>query len=370
MGPWNLLHLISSDRWTGAATPATHLVKGLEKRGHRVHLGLIRGKSFERHAREEGIAVVDSLHLHRGFNPLRDIADIRALARLVRAERIDLIHCHMNKDHWLAGVTRTLARLPVKIVRTQHRFGERPRVGAKIMWSRFTDAAVVLADAQRSAALPDARVHLIPGSVDTDLHHPDVSGAAVRDALGIPAGAPVVGMIAHFKAGRGWRIAIPAFAQVHRRVPQAHFLLAGGHSRLVKWVRAEMQRAGCLAQTHIISDRRFAWPEVIAAMDLSLWLGLGSEASARAALEVMATGRPVIAAPIGPIPEIITDAESGVILPAGAAPETLAKSITHLITDPEPRLMLGRAARAVIEARFTPARQLDQTEALYRTLLG
>lgn len=375
--PLAVLHLISSDRWTGPAEPVTNLVRGLCARGHRVWLGLIPGRSFEQHARALGVPLLEGLHLARHLNPLRDIADARRLAALVRAERVDLIHCHMNHDHWLAAITRRLAMLPVRLVRTHHRLTgqHHPEWGGRLLWGRWTDAVVILSDRFRRedaliARLPQERVHTVAGAVDADRYHPRNSGAAVRAGLGVPPHAPLIGMVAHFKAGRGWRTAVPALAQVLRRHPDAHCLLAGGRSRLVRWVREHMAAAGVLDRTHILTDQRFDWPQVIASLDFSLWLAPGSEASARAVLEVMATGRPVIAGAVGTVPDVIEDGISGLTVPLGVTPEQLAARIEELLRDPERRRALGAAARHTIEARFTLDRQLDETEALYRSLTG
>jgi glycosyltransferase involved in cell wall biosynthesis len=376
MANWKLLHLISSDRWTGAAEPVCNLVRGLQSRGHHVRLGLIRGKSFEPRARERGIEIDESLHLHRGFNPLKSLADIRSIARTVRSDGIDLIHCHMNTDHWLAAFARKMHRLDVRLVRTQHRVrGLHRELGAGLLCKRLTDAVIVLGDERRheeirAGRVRDDQVHVIRGAVDSERVHPGVSGAAVRADLGIPADAPVVGMIAHFKTGRGWSTATEAFVHVHRRNPNAHFLLAGGHSSLVKRMRAQLESGDCLAQTHFVSDNRLPWPEVIAAMDFSVWLAPGSEGSARAVIEVMAAGRPVIAGDLGTIRETLENAVSGTIVSQRVTPETLARAISHLIEHPTERLMMGRAARKRIEAQFTIERQVDDVEALYARLIG
>lgn len=370
-----ILHLLTSDRWTGAAQPVCSLVQGLRGRGHRVLLGIVAGKSLERHCREMGLDLVEGLNLSRRFSPIKHWVDKGALADLVRSEGVDLLHCHLSHDHWLAGIARELHRLTTPIVRTLHRVGDpRRQLGERLLWGRFTDAVVVLAEScrheRRFANLSPDRLHVIHGGVDIEQFHPRVPGIRVRESLGIPPQAPVAGMIAHFKAGRGWRTAVPAFAEVHRRNPGVHFLLAGGHSRLVKWIRAEMEAAGCLAQTHILTDRRHPWPEVLAAMDLSVWLAPGSEGSARAVLEVMATGRPVLAGALGVAPEVVGPVDESLLLPVGVTAAQLAGAVENLVRDPARRMALGESARARIVEHYALARQVMETEDLYGRLTG
>jgi glycosyltransferase involved in cell wall biosynthesis len=389
MSEWDLLHLISSDRWTGAAEPVCNLLLGLRGKGHRVRLGLIRGKSFEFRARERDLELVEGLHLHRGFNPFKDVADLKTLARLVRSERIDLIHCHSNMDHWLAALARRFGRLSVPLVRTQHRVtGVEHEWGVTWLWRRMTDAVVVLGEERRRHDLAAARLHgdqiqVIRGSVDTERFHPSNSGAAAREAMGIPAQAPVVGMIAQFKAGRGWSTAVPAFIRVADEHPETHFILAGGRSSLVREIRDRLAGAGCLDRSHFIHEPHIpnpgdeapadpdpAWPEILAAMDMSVWLAPGSEGSGRAMLEMMATGRPVIAGDLGVAPEVIEDGVSGTMVPRGVTAETLAKAVSHLIANAEMRRTMGRAARETVEQKFTLERQVDEMQDLYSKLIG
>jgi L-malate glycosyltransferase len=363
----HIAHILSSDRWTGAAEPVCNLITGLTARGHRVRLGLIQGRSMEEHVRGLAIETIPDLHLSRGCTPIRDLADIRTVRRLVREEGVQIVHCHLSHDHWIAGLARLRGQLPAAIVRTQHRVHGECRGP---LWSRLTDAVIFLSETQRDRCrLPNDRTHLIRGAVDTQRHHPGVSDAAVRTALAIPADAPVIGMVAHFKAGRGWHTAVPALAEVFRSHPRAHIILAGGHSRLVKWIRAEMSAVGHLDQTHIITDQRFAWPEVLAAFDLSLWLAPGSEGSGRALLEVMATGRPVIAGDVGIAPEVVTDGVDGKIVPRGVTPHRLAEVIAQMLSDPERLRAMGARARETVERKFSLSRQIDEVERLYQSLV-
>lgn len=364
----HVAHLLSSDRWTGAAEPVCNLITGLSARGHRVRLGLIRGKSLEEHVRGLAIETIPQLHLNRGFTPIRDLADIRTLRRLVREEGVQIVHCHLSHDHWIAGLARLAGRWPAAIVRTQHRVHE---VCRGPLWSWLTDAVVFLSQSQRDRCrLPSSRTHLIRGAVDTERHHPGVSGEAVRTALAIPSEAPVIGMVAHFKAGRGWQTAIPALIDVLSAHPTAHIILAGGHSRLVKWIRAEMGEAGHMGRTHIISDQRFAWPEVLAALDLSLWLAPGSEGSGRALLEVMATGRPVIAGDVGIAPEVVTDGVDGRIVPLGVSPHHLVEVIAQMLGDRDGLRAMGARTRETVESQFSLSRQIDEVERLYLSLVA
>jgi glycosyltransferase involved in cell wall biosynthesis len=86
-----------------------------------------------------------------------------------------------------------------------------------------------------------------------------------------------------------------------------------------------------------------------------------------AMLEAMAAGRPVVATPVGGIPDVVQDGANGLLVaPGQAAP--LAGALARLLGDAGLRLRLGQAARATIAARFDAAVLTDRIADLYREL--
>lgn len=92
-----------------------------------------------------------------------------------------------------------------------------------------------------------------------------------------------------------------------------------------------------------------------------------SEGSPNALLEAMAAGKPIVAAAVGGVPEIV-DARTAMLVPAGA-PAALAAAITRLLAFPDLAVRLGKAAceRA---AAFGPAERTARVLALYGSLVS
>jgi len=82
------------------------------------------------------------------------------------------------------------------------------------------------------------------------------------------------------------------------------------------------------------------------------------------ALEAMATGRPLVAADHGGLPEIVADGETGLLVAPGD-PAALRGALHRLHSDPELCGRMGRAARQRVR-RFTPATVVPQLEDVYR----
>lgn len=84
--------------------------------------------------------------------------------------------------------------------------------------------------------------------------------------------------------------------------------------------------------------------------------------------EAMAAGTPVIATPVGGMPEVVRDGQTGFIVPLGDA-EVLAGRIVELLESSELRDQMGAAARQVAEERFRRSVVLDKTVDFYRDVL-
>ena len=96
----------------------------------------------------------------------------------------------------------------------------------------------------------------------------------------------------------------------------------------------------------------------------SLWEGFGL-----VLVEAMAAGRPVVASAVGPIPEIVVDGVTGLLVPPGD-PAALAEAIIRVLQDPELASAMGRAGRARVERELRVDTMVARTEALYDELLG
>jgi len=85
-------------------------------------------------------------------------------------------------------------------------------------------------------------------------------------------------------------------------------------------------------------------------------------------LEAMACARPVVAARVGGVAEMIDDGAEGLLVPPDD-PHTLALAMRRLLADAALRKRMGEAGRARVLARFTWDAVAAETEALYGELL-
>ena len=86
------------------------------------------------------------------------------------------------------------------------------------------------------------------------------------------------------------------------------------------------------------------------------------------ALEAMERARPVIAAEIGGLGELVRDGETGVLVPPGDA-DALRDAIVRVAGDLDAARAMGEAGRRRALSRFLQRFCTDRTELLYRDAL-
>jgi glycosyltransferase involved in cell wall biosynthesis len=160
------------------------------------------------------------------------------------------------------------------------------------------------------------------------------------------------------------------FVSTARRVlqslPDVHFALIGdGELR----VDIEQQIASLgLSHRVTLAGWQRDMPPIYAAMD-ALVLPSLNEGTSVTAIEAMAAGIPVVATAVGGMPDLIADAQTGLLAPPGDA-QALADRVIGLLRDPKQARSLAMAGRQDVLARFGVERLIRDMESLYVTLLA
>jgi glycosyltransferase involved in cell wall biosynthesis len=336
-----------------------------------VALGCRRGteaKVVDR-ARREGVVRVETFGFSGGAGP-DDVRDVRRL--VARLRDVDVVHVHRGKEHWLAAIANRLTARPRPLVRTRHiAQAVRPHAANGWLYRRATASVVTVTEAIRrqylAAGLVDTeRVVTLSGGADAELFRPRPRDGETYRRLGGGEG-PLVGMIAGLRVMKGHRVVVDAAAGLARTGIHARFVFVG-QGPLEGPIRAAIRAAGLEGRFAVVG-----WaddlPATMAALDLGLYTPLESDGMSRVVFEYLAAGRPLIAARVGVVPEVLTDGEHALLVPAGDA-EALAGALRRGLTDPELRERLGRAGRRLIEERYSGERLAAALEALYERLLA
>ena len=219
-----------------------------------------------------------------------------------------------------------------------------------------------------------APISLIYNGVDLTRYSAQAACPTLLSEFRIPAGDPIVGVVARLEPEKGHPTLLEAWPAVRAAVPNAHLLIVGEGSQR-DLLEAQASSLGLLdgrfhaaprvndAPSVIFTGRRDDVPAVTAALDVAV-LPSYREAQGLSILEAMALSRPVVASAVGGIPEMIDDGRTGLLVPprdAGA----LAAAIVRLLQDAEFAERIGRAGHDLVHERFCVEQMVRAVETIY-----
>lgn len=206
------------------------------------------------------------------------------------------------------------------------------------------------------------RIEVIYNGVDPSRFETAADRAAARDALGLPASAPVVTCVARFHPVKDHPTLLRGFAHARARVPEARLLLVGGGDGEPA-LRALADELG-ITPAVTFAGVRSDVPAVLAASDVFAMTSL-SEGTSVTLVEAMLARRPAVVTAVGGNPEVVADGTTGLLVPRGDAAAT-GEALAALLRDPARRDAMGAAARARAREQFSQARMHAAWSTLYR----
>jgi glycosyltransferase involved in cell wall biosynthesis len=237
--------------------------------------------------------------------------------------------------------------------------------------ARFSQAMIVVSprDIEKGLAQGIGRhedYHLIRSGVELErFGHPQTPTAIVRQQLGIPADALVVGSVTRLSPQKAPLDLAAAFSYIHRGRPDVWFIIVGD-GPLRADVEANLAAAG-IANRVVLTGLRRDVPELMAAFDIfvlsSLWEGLP-----RVLPQAMATGLPIVATQADGSAEAVVDGENGFLVEPGR-PKALAEKALILLADGELRRRMGGNGRSRAP-QFGAKKMVQDIDLLYQSLLA
>ncbi len=416
----------------GSVRAATDLTRALAQAGHRVTV--LTTDTLSPHERApvlretlDGVDVVRVRNLSNALRGRLNLSTPRGMAAAARSliveRQIDLVHCHELRTVENLRVVAVANALGVPVVVSPH--GTLPtctgRPTFKRAWDRLLggrllprcDAVIALtrdeaADARAlwAARRIDIPIHIVPNGVHLDEFAAPPAKDAARARWSLGEG-PVVLFLGRLHERKGLQLLLPAFAGALEHVPDARLLVAGPDEGMLAALTAQARALGLTGEgtagsnhnkdapvgagletrpyndpakrprvtdtahgrAHVLftglltgSDRLAA----LAAADLFALPAVG-EGFSMAVLEALACGLPVLLTPGCHFPEA-AEAGAGVIVPREVEP--LRAALVALLGDADRRAAMGRAARALVEARYTWPQIVAQMEAAYAAVIA
>ena len=362
----NVLQIIHDLDYGGMQQVVVDLCHGLSKQRFRTAVCCLDATGP--HAKElmtAGFAV----HLLKK-KPGIDISLIWRLAKLIRSQRIDIVHTHGINPFFYGTLAGLMAAKPV-MVQTDHARGTFPVARKEMLSEKVLSYAVdrivavsegVKQDLVTYEHIAPAKIDVITNGIDPSKYQAAVDPARKRQELGLAPEDQVVGLGVRLSPQKGIRYLIDAFSRLTKRTSNTKLLIIGdGELRPA----LERQARGLgLGKQVIFGGYRNDIAEILPAIDIyvlpSLW-----EGHPLVLLEAMAARRPVIASDIPGNRETVVDGKTGLLVAPENA-EALTHAIDTLIADPELRRRMGANGYQHLLANHT----LEQTINRYAELFS
>lgn len=347
----------------GSDLPESHMLIGLARAGVQMEVMLNSASPNLERFRAEGLSVDPWLCKSR-----LDRGSIKYLRAKFRAHPPDLVHSLYSRA--LGNALWASRGLPIRHVAYRGRQGNVSRwdPAARITYfhprlDRIICVSNGVKDSLLAAHMPGERLITIykghdPAWYRTSGPRPDLS------EFGIPAGAVVVGCAANLRGSKGAEVLLAAVHEL-TRVPEVHFLLMGEvRDNHVRKLAADPKIAGQLHLAGFRTDAR----ELLGACNLCV-MASHTEGLPKGVIEAMVQGVPAVVTRVGGMPELVEDGVCGLVVPP-RDPKALAGAIAELAADPGRCRAMGEQAHRRIVEKFNTETTVEQTLALYRSVLS
>ena len=288
----------------------------------------------------------------------------RVAGRFSRTPVISSIH---NPDHeadaWADGADVKLMKR--RIVREFDRWTAHAACDRMIAVSEYVKQS---ANRHLSVSLDAIEVVYNPIDVDLVKTAPAANREELLRAHGLPAHSLILLSVARVSPQKGLIYALRALPEILKQYPAVHLLSVGATTDPAwhKQLEQEAAALGVADHFHLLGARRDVI-DFLRACDVfifpSLYEGLGI-----ALIEAMAAGCACVASATGPIPEVVTDGEDGVLVAPGD-PQAIATAVCRLLADESLRVRLGTAASQSVLTRFRPEQSVATLTRIYQELL-
>ena len=357
--PLRILEVISPSHFSGAERVVAYLSAEFTRLGHEVLVVTKPLPPLEEELARRGVPC--------RVEPISGKFNFwvgTGLRRTIREFRPDLVHSHLSTaTRW---ATWAAHREGLPCVAHVHAM-------TQPLWYRSAD--LLLATSQgveeylHSMRFPPERVQMIYNGLDPAWFENLPAPEGLRAELGLPPGAPVLGMVAHLAPKKGHHVLLQALAHLSGTYPDLQCLMIGTGGLPGRRARLErmIHRLGLAGRVHLLGYRS----DVLALtqlFDVAVLPSTRKEGLGLVLLEAAFLGIPAAGSDARGIREAVENGVTGLLAPPGDA-VGLAEALDKLLGDPALRHRMGEAARVRVRERFTLRAQAEATLEAFRRVI-
>jgi glycosyltransferase involved in cell wall biosynthesis len=370
-----VLELITRLDKGGAPRVFLRLIRGLKEQGIEVVMASGPSRQPEENPWEFSRKLQIPYHplrfLCRDISPVRDCLALFQIIALIYKEKPSILHTHTSKAGILGRIAGGVTR--IRTIHTPHGhvfygyFGKGKKqlyIFLERLAARFCERIITISEDERREYLnrgigDKKKLVTIYNGIDIGQFPGDGNG--LRRELGIAQQVPLVGYVGRLEEVKGPHLFVEAAKRIEAAAPHAHFLMLGDGVMKEELLHKTLG----MSRVHIMGYREDI-ADCLAAIDILLIPSL-NDGFNLAAVEAMASSKPIVATSVGGLPEVIGD--GGILVTSGDT-DQMAEVLTKLLNSPRLRKNIGVRGRKRAEALFSWDASFQKTLALYHQVLG
>lgn len=318
---------------------------------------------FAAELRRAGVRVDRVARGRDGIDPML----VFRLGMWLRRHHIDLVHTHNRMALIYGAPAGRMAGAAV--VHTKH--GYNPRRGTRLLAGNLSGKLVAgfVAVSEETAAvarerkeIAETRLHVIANGIELGQFHPNPAARQrIRDELGIGPDACVIGTVGRVAKEKNHALLLRAVTPLLSS--SVHVVFVGDGPLFT----ALQDQAQGMPTAHLTGTRSDV-ADVLNAFDIFA-MSSDTEGMPLVVLEAMATGLPIVSTNVGGIPNVVEEANTGFLVPAGDE-VALRDRLARLVENRDLRRTFGQRAEKVANERYSATRMQREYLELYERVLA
>ena len=329
------------------------------------------GGAFQPYLEDTGATIRIVERMIPKFDPVW----IWRLAGQLRADDIDVVHCHLFGDT-LHGYFAARAAGGLPLVITTHssitNFSGMQRKGYRWLIQR-ADRTIGCSESsgrqfREFLAGTDTRIDVVPNGLapESVTRADDQQWQSFKDEFDIPSAAPIIGAVGRLVPSKGFGRLIEAFGTVTGTANTDARLVILGDGALRNELEQQISQLGLTGRV-IMTGYRSDAPALTTRFDV-LAFASDYEGLSLSMLEGMASSVCLVATDAPGICDILDDNENALLVPIRDVP-ALTGALLRVLSDDRLRSRLGAAGRDTFYSNYTARHMAQRYEDIYQEVI-
>jgi glycosyltransferase involved in cell wall biosynthesis len=217
------------------------------------------------------------------------------------------------------------------------------------------------------AGVSPEKIKSIPAGVDLRRFDFHISGAKIREELGVNTRQPLIGKVGVIRGWKGYDYFVDSAPLVLESFPDAKFVIVGAGPGY-EAIRTKIKNQG-LENSIFMLGHRDDIPEIMAALDIHCVASFAVEGTTQVIPQAFAMKTAVVSTRMESIPPILGNGEWGILVEP-KNPQDMANGILKLLNDQKLAQAMSEKAYTFCKKELSIDKMIDKTISVYREVLS